>query len=170
MCASSNGSLWYKTYTSEDHFEIYQLDCSFSHEIPEADLLPFRAGIDMCCAEQEGTTLVVMACNTNGVEAYNMDTKELVWSIKGKMPLTEDDLDANSITTDEDGRLFVGDSRSKCLHLFSFGGKYVTALLLRELVQGPLENIWWSKELSGLIVHHSDKDYEDWISVIKIQL
>ena len=109
MCASSNGSLWYKTYTSEDHFEIYQLDCSLSHEIPEADILPFRKGIHMCCAEQEDISLLVTARYTDGVEAYNMDTKELVRSIRGKMPFTKDDLDAYYITTDEDGRLFVGD-------------------------------------------------------------
>ena len=171
MCASSNDSLWYETYTSEDHFEIYRLDCSLSHEISKEELLPFRGGIDdMCCAEQEGISLLVTARYTDGVEAYNTDTKELVWAIKGKMPLTEDDLDVNSITTDEDGRLFVSDSRNACIHLFSFDGKYVTTLLLRELVQGTLQNIWWSKGLSGLIASHIDEDYDFWISVIKIQL
>ena len=141
-----------------------------SLEIPNADLFPFRGTIqDMCCVEQEGTSLLVMACSNSGVEAYNIDSKELVRSIRGKMPFTKDDLDAYYITTDEDGRLFVGDDRNNCIHLFSFDGKYVTTLLLRELIKGSLENIWWSKGLSGLIVSHSDEDYDTWISVIKMQ-
>ena len=85
------------------------------------------------------------------------------------MPFTEDDLHAVCIKTDEDGRLFVGDDRNKCIQIFAFDGKYVTTLLLRELVKGTLENICWSKALSGLIVSHRDKHGANWISVITIQ-
>ena len=123
----------------------------------------------MCYAEFDGKSLLVVACSDDGVKAYNMDTKELVWSIIGEMPLSEKPLKALGITADKHGRLFVRDEENKCIHIFSIDGKFVTTLL-REGEQGlgELNNICWSKELSGLIVVHR-KDDKTWISLVKIQ-
>ena len=123
----------------------------------------------MCCAEFDGKSLLVVACSDDGVKAYNLDKKKLVWSIRGKMPLSEKPLEAEGITADKHGRPFVHDEGNKCIHIFSIDGKFVTTLL-REGEQGlgALGNICWSEELSGLIVVHR-KDDKTWISLVKIQ-
>ena len=167
ICTSSNSSLWYES--SHGVSEFHQLDCSSFPCLTSDKVLNTDCVYGMCCAEFDGKSLLVMACYDDSVKAYNTDTREMVWSIIGEMPLSEKPLVARAITSDKHGRLFVCDKGNKCIHIFSTDGKYVTTLL-REGEQGlgELYHICWSEQLSGLIVVHS-KDNKIWISLVKIQ-
>ena len=83
----------------------------------------------MCCAELEGTLLLVAACGYSGLRAYNPSTKYPVWEFLSEIPFNQKDLFARNIATDDHGRLFVLDDKNKCIHVFSVGGKFVTTLL-----------------------------------------
>ena len=163
ICTSSNSSLWYESY--DDLSEFYELDCSSLPCLTSDEVFNTGPGYGMCYAEFDGKSLLVVACSEEGLEAYNMDKKKFVWSIRGEIPLSEKRLKARRITTDKHGRLFVCDKGNKCIHIFSTDGKCVTTLL-REGEQGlgELYHICWSEQLSGLIVAHR-KDDKTWISL-----
>ena len=148
--------------------EFYELDCSSLSCLTSDKVFNTDSVYGICCAEFDGKSLLVMACIDLSVKAFNMDTKEIAWSIRGWIPLSKKHLDARGITADKHNRLFVGDEENKCIHIFSIDGKFVTTLL-REGEQGlgELNNICWSEELSGLIVVHR-KDDNTWISLIKL--
>ena len=168
ICTSSNSFLWYES--SDGVSEFHQLDCSSFPCLTSDKVLNTDLVYGMCCAEFDGKSLLVMACYDDSVNAYNTDTREMVWSIIGAMPHSEKPLDARGITADKHGRLFVRDEGNKCIHIFSIDGKYVTTLL-REGEQGlgALYKIHWSEELSGLIVAHRKGDKTWIISRIKIE-
>ena len=167
MCASPNSTLCYISFTQRS--ESHQLDCSWPPCLPSVPIVHHYIVYDVCCADLNDTSLVVVACSISGIEAFNQRTAKSVWCIKGEIPFNEKHLNAFRITADDHGRLFVRDDGNKCIHIFSVDGKYVTTLL-REGEQGlgKLGEIRWSEGLPGLLVAHS-KDKTTWISLVKIQ-
>ena len=94
---------------------------------------------------------------------------QIVWSVKGKLPGFEKEMCAESITTDEKGRVFVCDTNNNCVHVVSAeNGIYVGCLLKEgERNLGKPRLIRWSKRLSSLIVTHTyGFGYSSRISVV----
>ena len=124
MCASSNTTLWYQSYT-----ELHQLHCNSLTPNSVPKLTTDEIIDDMCCVELEGKSLLVTASGIEGVKAYNARTTHLEWTAVGRYSGMKEALDAHSIAADECGHLFVCDGGNQCIHTFSVDGKYLTAIV-----------------------------------------
>ena len=101
--------------------------------------------------------------------AYDMDTNELVWGVKGQMPANQENLFAVAITTDGSDHLFVSDRNNACVQMFSTDGVYMGAILEERF--GSIGDICWCDGNSSLIVVHckKKKSKRTRISAIKIE-
>ena len=108
-----------------------------------------------CCVELESKPLLVTASGTEGVKAYNTRKPDLEWSVVGRLTEMEEAVDAQSITVDKKGRLFVCDIGNHCIHTFTMNGKYLSTMI-KEGQQGlgELRRIRWKicRVWSSLIV------------------
>ena len=115
-----------------------------------------------------GGQVVVVACGISGLKTYDVKTKQLEWSVSGKINGLENALDVSKITSDNNGSIFVCDKDNNCVLEFSFRGENVS-ILVRKGNQGVgvPTRVLWSKASSSLIVTHRKDDGKMWVSVVK---
>ena len=77
------------------------------------------------------------------------------------------DMDAWGVTTDMRGHLFICDHENDCVQMFSTDGKYMGALLKKQLGFGKPREILWCESSSCFVVAHETRDYYN-VSVLKI--
>ena len=103
----------------------------------------------MCClSHQSGDQLLVTSHLSQGLAAYNIRTREIVWRIKEKVLGSDGDIIPQSITADDQGHLFVSDINNDMVHKFSSDGTFLATILC-----GVGEaRISWSSVASALVV------------------
>ena len=107
---------------------------------------------DMCCMTQEGKQLLVIADSQDSVSAYSLITGVVEWQIQGLIGNLKEKMVPSATAADEQGHLYVCDSRNKCIHCIdTTSGKYLETLLQYEEDKMPLR-IRWCKIRSSLIV------------------
>ena len=114
---------------------------------------------------------LVQSTRMNGqLCAYNVDSGEMVWTVKGKQPGTDEDICGVAVTSDGNGHLFVCDSNNNCVQMFSTDGNHQGRLEIEdEETLGKLKMIRWCSSSSSLIVVHSrDGQKYDSISSVKL--
>ena len=65
----------------------------------------------------------------SSIFAYNVQSSQLEWMVKGKLGEMDEVMDAVSVTTDGCGHIFVCDANNSCVQVFSTGGIYLGAIL-----------------------------------------
>ena len=122
---------------------------------------------DITCAQDGEDEFLISAHYEGGIFAFKTRTGLLEWSVKGKLPGMNEDLKAHSITSDDNGNLFVCDISNECMQMFSVSDGRYLGCLFREGEHGlgyPCYALW-SKEMSSLIVLDGNK----WISKVELE-
>ena len=144
-----------------DKPEIHWLDCSTipPKEISQNNIIfPAENTVrEMCFVKEESNRkrlIIVTAGSTEGIYAYNVDTKSLEWKkeVKG--------MKQAGIVSDGHGHLFICDWDNKCIHMLSVSDGYYLGCLIKRGEQGLGSPTWgvWSAVTSSLIVAHT----RDW--------
>ena len=124
----------------------------------------------------EDKELLVVTCGhpelTNGgVQVYNLKTKQMEWSVEGRLPGMKKFLKAQGLTADDQGHLFVCDDNNKCVQMFNVvDGRYLGTLIKsgKQGLGGPIRIRWCSRISSFVIIHW--KNGKCWISVCKVDV
>ena len=78
---------------------------------------------DMCVVQNGDKQLLIVtggAHTSGGVYAFNTETDELAWTVKGELEGTEEEMGAYGVTTDGRGHLFVcAPWDNECIQMFS---------------------------------------------------
>ena len=138
--SSSNNMLVYVDHKKHPH-EAKWLDCSTSPPEPAEDAGSVHVQHDLiwdlCCTfvKNGNQRLLVTTGGFDGINAHNVGTDKLEWSLKGGISGVEDEMTAKGVTSDGRGHLFVCDENNKCVHVFTTSGDLV-GTVLREGEQG----------------------------------
>ena len=119
----------------------------------------------MCCA-QSGEKRLLITTGADSVYAYDTKSNSPEWSVTDKLPGNLRKMSPQSVTADQDGRLFISDSNNACVQTFSCAdGKYMGALLKSE--SHRVSSICWNKEFSSMIVARTKNNYFD-LTIVRI--
>ena len=98
--------------SSKSHIEIHWLHLSELQPKPAVGKRVIHKKLkyilDMCCLQDEGEQLLVLAAGNN-LLAYNTHIGKLEWKVDRKPPDMEKSIDFHGVTTDNRGHLFVCD-------------------------------------------------------------
>ena len=111
----------------------------------------------MCYTRHGGKNLLVTTGGYRKLYAYATDTGALECSLGGNLPGMDKEMEAQGVTTDGRGHLFVcdGNPGNGCVQMFSSGGRYLGYLLREgEADLGEPSRIQWNQETSSLVVAH----------------
>ena len=121
---------------------------------------------DMCYVQEQSKNLVILTADgSQGIHAYNTDTKSLEWKKE------IDGMENAGVAADGHGHLFVCDGENGCVYMLSVSdGKYQGCLITKDELGIGTSPCWvvWSEETSSLIVAHA-KENKRFINVIKVQ-
>ena len=108
---------------------------------------------DMCVIQDADKQLFVVAADIEGLFAFNIETGNLEWKVDENVPGMEQIIDANGVTHDGRGHLFVADRNNGCVQMFSLSdGQYLGPLKKGlETISDP-GSIHWNAETSSLVV------------------
>lgn len=163
LCTSSVTFLLYEDLTTKPR-QLRWLDCTVYPSAP-----PLQAGVsvtytrhaslvDICCVRHGYGAFLVTARGFHGIDAYNVTSSKLEWSVIGKIPGMKKGLCAWALTTDNVGTLLVADKGNKCIHMYSTEGMYLRFISRSTL--GVLWAIhWWSSEGTLLCAHKKDDTF-----------
>ena len=134
----------------------------------------------MCIAKHKGKTLIVLADSFEGIFAFNAQTNREEWGFPANQLKTstetedeeedeeEEEMFARSITSDEQGYLFVCDTNHRCVHVFTFDGQYQGVVFKAgEPGLGKSKIVRWCQALSCLVIAHQGNDDTYSISIVK---
>ena len=105
----------------------------------------------MCIVEQGGKQILVTSNNFAGLNAYDVTSGVVSWSVIGRPPGMAEELCSVGVTTDKRGHLFVCDSSNKCIHIFATNGIYMGPILKNHPLGTP-QLVRWHEQKSLLIV------------------
>ena len=104
---------------------------------------------DICCLwPRSGDQLLVTSHLSQGLVAQNINSGKIVWRIKEKVLGLDEDIVPQSITTDDQGHLFVSDINNDMVHKFSSDGIFLGSVLCNV----GEARISWSSVASALVV------------------
>ena len=111
----------------------------------------------------------------SGLQAYNVESQHLEWSVTGRVGDSEKDINPCGVTTDGRGHLLICDPVNGCIQMFSTDGVYLGCLVEKgEHGIGDLRHVRWCKKTSSLIVAHQkhvlNLGYRNYISILKTDL
>ena len=157
MCVAGPSSLLYADGATSP-LEVHWLDLSGSEPKPAVRKRVIhlqQANInDMCFAQDGDKQLLVVADINEGLFAYNTETDKLKWSVKGKQPGMDKELEAFGVTTDGSGHLFVCDwiNGNRCIQMFAVSnGQYLGCLMKDMKALGDPGKIWWCEKTRTLV-------------------
>ena len=116
--------------------EVRQVQCGSSQptmRIEVAHVTLQHRVHDMCCIKLDSRrTLLVLARGDEGVWAYNVETDQLSWHVKGKPPGMQRNMSAQGITVayrpvvygSPANYCYVCDDKNFCVHMLSSTGEY----------------------------------------------
>ena len=123
---------------------------------------------DMCCVKDGDKQLLVVAAGWDGLHAYNMVTDRLEWSVEGKLPGMEKEMEVIGVTTDGRGHLFVADVDNG-IQMFSTVGRYFhKRCLIKDEDLGSPARIQYCDETSSMLAAF-DKNSKWNLNVIHVQ-
>ena len=151
-----------------DAHEVHWLDLTGREpkQVTEKGILHVQEDfiLDMCCVQDKDKQLLVAACDILGVSSYNTETDTREWNVCGKVPGMENDMSACGVTTDGRGYLFVGDTKNKCIQMFSVSdGQYLGSIM--KGLGGPTRMQWCEKTSSIIAMCRKRKIHLKMISV-----
>ena len=97
---------------------------------------------------------LISAHGQEGLFACNTETGQLQWSVKGRQPGMEEDLDAPNLAADDQGNIFVCDVGNGGIQMFSVSDGRYLGCLIKEGDKGlsvPVM-ICWCRQTSSLVV------------------
>ena len=142
---------------SKEPIEVHWLDLYESKPKAAAGKCVIRTQLslvrDICIIQNADKQWLVVAGDIEGLFAFNMETGKLEWKVDENVPGMEQIIDANGVTHDGRGHLFVADRNNGCVQMFSLSdGKYLGPLNKGlETICDP-GSIYWSSETSSLVV------------------
>ena len=148
---------------SYDTGKVHLVDCSTRPPISQEIPIESGAVSDMCTSGD----LLVITSYDEGVFAYTLDGGELKWNVSGKLPGMQLDIDADGVTADEQGHLFVCDFNNECVHELSARDGTHLGMVVRkgQVGVGKPCNVTWHQESMSLVVAHSKDDVYCQLSV-----
>ena len=163
LCTSAVTFLLYEDLTTKLR-QLRWLDCSVTPAPP-----PIQVGVsvtytrhaslvDICCVQRGYGAFLVTARGFHGIDAYNVTSSKLEWSVIGKLPGMKKGLCAWALTTDNVGTLLVADKSNKCIQMFSTEGMYLR-FLSRSTIGVMWAIHWWSSEGTLLCAHKKDEKF-----------
>ena len=176
LTTPSNGVLFYADLSATPS-KIRRLEWTEDHSRLESgsfvSLPQANIAHNICFAQYAAEPLVVVTCGVpeafpGGIFGYNAKTKKVKWQVEGELAGMTESLNAQGITTDGQGHLFVSDDNNRCIQMFDLDGKYLGAVLEEGDydLSDPLA-LTWCRGLSSLVVVHGGAPV--FISVIKVQ-
>ena len=161
LCTVGSSMLLYKDQ-SKELCDIHWLDCNegkpkfLKEKFFTTSLLVLRDMIGVRNGSEE--LIIIGAGSLNGIHSYSTTTGGLKWRMKGKLPGMQNALDAEGVTTDGYGHLFVSDGilGNSCIHMFSVSDGQYLGCLIKEGEQGlgyP-NMICWHLASHSLVVAH----------------
>ena len=120
--------------------------------------------IDFCCVQHHFQQLVITARGFHGVDAYDLTSSRLEWSVIGRLPGMTKGICAWAVTTDTYGQIFVSDKGNTCVQVVATDGLHLRTIRKPEL--GQLLGLRWVSRTGYLICSHK-KDEMFHISVIR---
>ena len=125
------------------------------------------------CGEKE---LVILSFGRpsgtqGGVHVYNIKTKELEWSVQGRLPGMKKFMKAQGLTVNDRGHLFVCDDNNNCVHMFHVVNGKNLGVLIKAGERGvgdPIRIKWCGKRSSFVIIHWKNGKW--WISEYKVHV
>ena len=169
LCAVSPTVLVYVD-RSKYKDQFHWLDCSDT----EPKLLGITANTnvsiyDMCIAEYGNEKLLITLPNKecNPIDAYDSATGQLKWTAEKKVPSTGEIFHSCGMTTDDLGRILIGDTTQKCIQMFSVSdGKYLGCWMkMRDLGLNLVRSLQRCETTSHLVVA-DEKDNKIFINVL----
>ena len=142
---------------SKEPTEVHWLDLNECKPKPAAGKPIIQTQLDqmrdMCIIQNADKQLLVIAADIEGLFAFNIETGKLEWKVDEKVSGMEQTIDANGVTHDGHGPLFVADRNNGCLQMFSLSdGEYLGPLQKGlETISDP-GSVHWSPEISSLVV------------------
>ncbi len=173
MCAVTQNIVLY-----EDLFRtpscIRWLDCTNKQAGPapgkEAIQTRNENIYDMCCIQNESKLLLVTVdpepSGKKAINAYNLDSGKLQWTLSGKLGKMKSKMCPRSICTDNFEKLYVLDENNNCIVVISLDGKYIDSILNGDEVISDADWIRWTNG-NQLVVHHSDIQDIQYISLFQ---
>ena len=157
LCVSGFSTL---LYLANDPPVVHWLDCS---TVPPKILtgthiihIQQNQVWDMQYATIGNKELLITTDNVNhGIYAYDTNTDELMWHMKGKVAGMRNELWAEGVTTDGCGVLFVCGRNNGCVQKFSVSdGTYLGSLPQEFDLEEP-RFVRWHDDTSSLVVSHA---------------
>ena len=109
---------------------MHWIDCSTrEHKVLSVTRISHVDIQDMCIVEQDNQKLLVTSNSFAGLNAYDVTSGIVSWTVIGRPPGMAEELCSVGVTTDKQGHVFVCDSRNKCIHIFSTSGNYIRNIL-----------------------------------------
>ena len=133
------------------------LDCRSTVPRPVAgvDITHTQQGSadDISCIYHEQNMLLVVTKSLEGMYAYDVSKDALAWKVEGQVGLFAKPMTPESIATDGQGHLFVGDCANSCIQVFTTNGVYL-GYIEKELGQASTQppRISWCNSMSSLLV------------------
>ena len=158
LCTVGLPFLLYEDQSKEPR-QIHWLDCNegkpkLVKEISFTTSVPYLS--DMIGVLNDAQELVIGVTSENGIHCYSTTNKNLKWSMAGNLSGMQKVLDAERVTTDGHGHLFVSDYDNRCIQMFSVSDGQYLGCLIKEGAQGlglPY-GICWNSASHSLAVAH----------------
>ena len=108
---------------------------------------------DISCIYHDQNMLLVVTKSLEGMYAYDVVQDALAWKVEGQVGLFAKQMTPESIATDGQGHLFVGDCANSCIQVFTTYGVYL-GYIEKELGQASTQppRISWCNSMSSLLV------------------
>lgn len=131
---------------------MHWIDCSTrEHKILSVTRTSHIDIQDMCIVQQDGKQILVTSNSFAGLNAYDVTSGVVSWSVIGRPPGMAEQLCSVGVATDKRGHLFVCDSSNKCIHIFTTSGNYMGPILKNHPLGTP-QLVRWHEQKSLLIV------------------
>ena len=100
-------------------------------------------------------TQFVAICFNGGISCFNETFNKVLWSIKGAVGGTDQEMNPYGIATDDKGHVFISDNANSCIHMFTTNGTYIDTILRREEAEmGQIVKVKWCRATQSLVVAH----------------
>lgn len=125
---------------------------------------------DWCIIQNDDEKFLAIVTFSGRLASFDLVSGKCQWEASEMIPDCEKTMRALGITTDGNGHMFVRDSRNRCIHLFSFNGKFVQTLLkTTDIGVGSIKRVRWDANTSSLVVAYQEKE-QHYVTIVKIQV
>ena len=110
---------------------------------------------DISLISHKDTQFVAICSSGRGIICFDNNFNKSLWAIRGAVRGCDTEMEAEGVTTDDMGHIFVCDSENSCIHMFSTSGIYTdTILRAEEAGLGKLLKVKWCSTTGSVVVAH----------------